>query len=203
MMNRPIEDLDTPALLLDRRLFERNLERMAAFFKGRPQKLRPHVKNHKCAPLARRQIACGAGAAIGMTCAKLGEAEVLADAGITNLLVANQVVGPAKVQRLADLARRVDALRVAVDDQGQVREIAAAARAAGVTVGLLVEVDIGMGRCGVAPGRPALDLARLIARSAADWSASRWPWPSKRAGRSSATDCRSRSSVAAQHPPTT
>jgi len=155
----PVEDLDTPALLLDRPAFERNLRRMAAFFQGRPCRLRPHFKNHKCPELARRQLA--AGNCVGMTCAKLGEAEVLAGHGFDDLLVANQVVGARKIARLVELARRVR-VRVAVDDAEQAKSISAAAAAAGATVGVLVEVDIGMGRCGVAPGEPALELARAV-----------------------------------------
>jgi D-serine deaminase-like pyridoxal phosphate-dependent protein len=159
----PVEDLDTPALLLDRPAMERNLRRIAAFFAERPARLRPHFKNHKCTQLARRQLA--AGSAVGITCAKLGEAEVLVEAGIEDILIANQVVGSAKVQRLAQLAHRTR-IRVAVDHESQIESIAAAAREAGSTVGLLVEVDIGMGRCGVAPGEPSLNLARLIAKTA-------------------------------------
>ncbi len=160
MTGKPIEDLDTPALLLDRRASDRNIRRMADFFRRRKCRLRPHFKNHKCTTLARRQME--AGSAVGFTCAKLGEAEVLADAGFDDLLVANQVVGREKIARLVRLAGRIK-LRVAVDDPTQAEAISAAAAAAGVTVGVLVEVDIGMGRCGVAPGEPALELARQVA----------------------------------------
>ncbi len=154
-----IQDLDTPALLVDGPAMQRNIERMAAFFRGRPCQLRPHFKNHKCTRIARLQLA--AGNTIGMTCAKLGEAQVLADAGITDILIANQVVGHRKVERLVQLARRAD-LRVAVDHLDHITSISQAAAASGVTVGLLVEVDIGMGRCGVPPGEAALELARRI-----------------------------------------
>ena len=159
-IGRRIEELDTPALCLDRRLFVGNLERMAAFFRDRPAKLRPHFKNNKCGRIAQAQLA--AGAIVGMTCAKLGEAEVLADAGCRDILIANQVVGQAKVARLVALADRLDRIRVAVDAIDQACAIAEAARTAGVEVGLLVEVDIGMNRCGVQPGDAALDLARQI-----------------------------------------
>jgi D-serine deaminase-like pyridoxal phosphate-dependent protein len=159
-MTTRIDDLDTPALLLDGAALERNLRRMADFFRDGPCRLRPHFKNHKCTRLARRQLE--AGSAVGITCAKLAEAEVLGDAGVNDILIANQVVGPRKVQRLTELARRIDTLRVAVDDLGQARAIASAARKAGAVVGVLVEVDIGMGRCGVAPGEAAVELARSI-----------------------------------------
>jgi D-serine deaminase-like pyridoxal phosphate-dependent protein len=154
-----LEDLDTPALLLDRAASDHNLRRMADFFRGRDCQLRPHFKNHKCLTLARRQL--NAGAAVGMTCAKLGEAEVLADGGVDNVLIANQVVGAHKLARLVKLAGRID-LTVAVDDADQARALSRAATAANVTLGVLVEVDIGMNRCGVQPGEPALDLAQTI-----------------------------------------
>ncbi len=154
----PLAEIDTPALMLDRAACDRNLARMAAFFGNRPAALRPHFKNHKCVTLALRQLAAGA---IGMTCAKLGEAEVLVDHGVSDVLIANQVVGPQKVARLAQLARRAR-VAVAVDHVEQVQAISQAAAEAGSVVRLLVEVDIGMGRCGVAPGEPALELARRI-----------------------------------------
>ncbi len=155
-----IEDLDTPALLLDGPASERNIRKLADFFRGKPCQLRPHFKNHKCTALAHRQLA--AGSAIGMTAAKLGEAEVLGDAGISDVLIANQVVGARKIERLVALAKRIN-VRVAFDHIDQVKAISDAAKRAGVTVGLLVEVDIGMGRCGVAAGEPTLELVRQIA----------------------------------------
>ena len=155
----PLREIDTPALLLDRAASDRNLARLAAFFKNRPAKLRPHFKNHKCVTLARRQLAAGA---IGMTCAKLSEAEVLVEHGFADLLIANQVVGPAKTALLAQLATRAR-IAVAIDHIEQAIAISRAAAAAGSVVNLLIEVDIGMGRCGVAPGQAALDLARRVA----------------------------------------
>ena len=159
-IGRPVEELDTPTLLLDRAASDRNLAKLAAFFRDRSAKLRPHFKNHKCATLAKRQLA--AGSAIGITCAKLGEAEILVDHGVNNVLVANQVVGEAKTARLAQLATRAH-VGVAVDHIDQAAAISRAASAVGSTVHLLIEVDIGMGRCGVAPGAAALDLARRLA----------------------------------------
>jgi len=154
-----IEELDTPSLLLHWPSAQRNLQRMATFFQGRKSRLRPHFKNHKCPALARRQIE--AGNCVGITCAKLGEAEVLAARGFDDVLVANQVVGRKKIARLVELARRIR-ITIAVDDLEQAKAVSEAAAAAEVTVGALVEVDIGMGRCGVAPGQPALDLARAV-----------------------------------------
>ena len=158
-IGRPITELDTPTLLLDRAASDRNLTRMAAFFQDRPAKLRPHFKNHKCVTLAKRQLAAGA---IGMTCAKLGEAEVLVDHGVKDILIANQLVGEPKMARLARLGTKAR-IGVAVDHQQQANAISKAATAAGAVIHLLVEVDIGMGRCGVAPGKPALELAKRIA----------------------------------------
>ncbi len=154
-------DLDTPALLVDLEAFEHNLATMAAFFAGREARLRPHAKTHKCPEIARRQLAAGAR---GVTCAKVGEAEVLVAAGIADILIANQVVGPAKIARLMALAAQAP-LTVAVDDAANVAALSAAARDRGVSVRVLVEVDIGMGRCGVSAGQPALDLARQVAAS--------------------------------------
>ncbi len=158
----PFIEIDTPALLLDAGALEANLQTMASFFAHRHCKLRPHFKSHKCTTIARLQMKAGA---VGITCAKLGEAEVVADTGIRNILIANQIVGPLKIRRLIDLCRRVDPM-VAVDSADNIRMLSESAVAAGVSLGVLVEVDIGMGRCGVAPGQPALALARLVASSA-------------------------------------
>lgn len=158
---RTLRDVDTPALLLEAGALEANIQRMASFFANRPSGLRPHFKSHKCTRIARMQMAAGA---VGMTCAKLGEAEVLAEAGIQDILIANQIVGGLKIARLVELAKRAKPI-VAADSAGNVRMLSNAAAAAGVTIGVLVEVDIGMNRCGVKPGQPALDLARVIAAS--------------------------------------
>ena len=157
LIGEPLEELDTPALLLDHGACRRNLKRMASYFAERPAKLRPHFKNHKCVTLARLQLA--EGAAVGMTCAKLSEAEILADGGFDDILIANQIAGRRKAGRLARLAQRCR-LAVAVDARTQIDELQTAAAALGATLGVFVEVDIGMGRCGVDPGQPALELAQ-------------------------------------------
>jgi D-serine deaminase-like pyridoxal phosphate-dependent protein len=154
-------DLDTPALLLDAALLERNIARMAAFARQAGIHLRPHAKTHKSPQIAAMQIAAGA---IGITCQKLGEAEVMADAGIDGILISNQIVGRHKIARLVNLARRTD-VAVAVDDPRNVDDLSAAAVSAGVPLKVVVEVDVGMGRCGVQPGEPALQLAQLVRRS--------------------------------------
>lgn len=159
VVDRPIHSLPTPALLLDRDACDRNLKRMARQFSAGPARLRPHFKNHKCIRLAQRQLR--AGSAVGITCAKLAEAEVLAAHGVDDILIANQVVGPSKLERLARLAQRAN-VSLAADEFQPVREISQAMTAANATVGVLIEVDIGMGRCGVEPGRAVADLAHRI-----------------------------------------
>jgi D-serine deaminase-like pyridoxal phosphate-dependent protein len=158
----PFAEIDTPALLLDADALQANLQTMASFFASRHCKLRPHFKSHKCTTIARMQMNAGA---VGITCAKLGEAEVVADAGIHNILIANEIVGPLKIRRLTELCRRA-APMVAVDSADNVRMLSEGALSAGVSLGVLVEVDVGMGRCGVASGQPALELARQVVSSA-------------------------------------
>ncbi len=158
LIGKPLAEVDTPSLLLDRDALESNIRHLGSWFKGRKTKLRPHFKSHKCTHIARLQIQAGA---IGITCAKLGEAEVLADSGIRNLLIANEIVGPIKIARLIKLATRADPI-VAVDSVDNVRMLSEAAVNAEVTIRVLVEVDIGMHRCGVQPGEPALKLAQLV-----------------------------------------
>ncbi len=153
-----MDTLDTPSLLLDLDVLDANLARMQSACGEARKDLRVHFKSLKCGSLARYLAARGVAAFL---CAKVNEAEVLADAGITDIYVANQIIGPVKLARLARLAKRAR-IRVCVDDAANVREMGQAARAEGVELGVLVEIDIGMGRSGVAPGEPALALARAI-----------------------------------------
>ena len=155
----PAGAIDTPALVIDLDAFERNLDRMAVFAKETGVRIRPHAKTHKPPMIARLQMERGA---VGQCCQKVGEAEVLVDGGIDDVLVSNQVVGDAKVARLAALAGRAR-IGVCADDPIQVDAYAAAARKFGTTLYVLVEIDVGMSRCGVAPGEPAVALARRIA----------------------------------------
>ncbi|MHB1355305.1 MAG: DSD1 family PLP-dependent enzyme [Anaerolineae bacterium] len=150
----------TPCLCLDAHLLENNIARMAAFLGDGPVRLRPHSKTHKCPTIAWLQLRAGA---IGITCAKLSEAEVMAQAGIRDILIANQVVDRVKIARLASLAAYTEVM-VAVDTSENARDLAQAARQAGVTIRVLVEVEVGMGRCGVLPGEPAFLLAREISQ---------------------------------------
>ena len=149
-------------MVADLARLEWNIRTLADYFKSRPAKARPHFKSHKCVELARRQLA--AGGCSGITCAKLSEAEKLVGCGIPDVLIANQVVGEGKARRLA-LLNRAALVRCAVDSAENARQLSAAAKEIGVTIGVLVEVDVGLGRCGVAPGAPALALARVVAQS--------------------------------------
>ncbi len=163
-----LDEVDTPALVLDLDALDRNLLRMADAVKGsgvrlRPHakshKCRPHAKSHKCAEIARRQIAAGA---VGVCCQKVSEAEALVAGGVADVLVTNEIVGRRKTARLARLAREAK-VAVLADDAGNVADLDAAARAEGVRLDVLVEVNVGADRCGIAPGAPALALARSIA----------------------------------------
>ena len=156
-----LSDVDTPALILDLDAFERNLDRMDASLKGKEIRIRPHAKSHKCPEIALRQIQRGA---VGVCCQKVSEAEAMVDGGVPDVLIANEVVGAPKLKRLAALANRAR-IAVCADDSGNVTALDDAARAAGVKLDVLVEINVGANRCGVAPGEPALRLAQAIARS--------------------------------------
>ena len=157
----PLSEVDTPALILDLDAFERNLDRMDASLKGKSIRLRPHAKSHKCPEIALRQIRRGAA---GVCCQKVSEAEAMVDGGVPDVLIANEVVGAPKLKRLAELAKRAR-IAVCADDPGNVTALDDAARAAGVRLDVLVEVNVGANRCGVGPGEPSLRLAQAIARS--------------------------------------
>jgi D-serine deaminase-like pyridoxal phosphate-dependent protein len=155
------DEVDTPALLIDLDAFEANLDRMASLLEGTGTKLRAHAKTHKSPVIALLQMARGA---VGQCVQKVGEAEVLAWGGVPDILVSNEVVGAAKLARLAAL-QRIAAMAVCVDDASQVASVEAAARDAGVRLSVLVEIDVGAGRCGVDPGPDAVALAQHIAAS--------------------------------------
>ena len=154
----PLADVDTPALVIDLDAFERNLRAMADNVAAAGVRLRPHAKTHKCAVIARRQMALGA---VGVCCQKVSEAQALVQAGVPDVLVSNQVVGRRKIARLVALAHEAK-VGVCVDDAANAAEIGEAASAAGVSIDVLVEIDVGAGRCGVAPGEEALALARTV-----------------------------------------
>lgn len=153
-----LDEVDTPALILDLDVFEANLAAMTDSLDGYEVNLRPHAKSHKSAIVAQRQMAAGA---IGQCCQKVGEAEVLVHGGIGDVLVTNQIVGRSKVERLVALAKQAK-VAVLADHPDQITQYAATARDLGTELNVLVEINLGSDRCGVEPGRPALELARLI-----------------------------------------
>ncbi len=155
------DEIDTPALLIDLDAFEANLGTMAALLAPTGVKLRAHAKTHKSPVIAHLQMARGA---VGQCVQKVAEAEALAWGGVPDILVSNEVVGAAKLARLAALAR-IARVAVCADDAAQVGAIEAAAADSGGRMTVLVEIDVGAGRCGVAPGPDAVALARGIAAS--------------------------------------
>ncbi|WGF88643.1 DSD1 family PLP-dependent enzyme [Marinivivus vitaminiproducens] len=150
-------EVDTPALLVDLDAYEANLRLMAELTEGKVR-VRPHAKTHKSPVIALHQIAQGA---VGMCCQKVDEAIALVDGGVRDVLVSNQVVGAAKVLRLAALARRAR-IGVCVDAREQVEALAEAVERMGSSLDVLVEIDVGSRRCGVEPGEPALRLAERV-----------------------------------------
>lgn len=155
----PLEELDTPSLILELDAFERNLQRLKDSLAGRKVALRPHAKSHKCPQIALKQIALGA---VGVCCQKVSEAEAMVQGGVTDVLIANEVVGAPKVKRAAALARQTH-VAVCADNAGNVAALDGAAREFGVCLDVLVEVNVGANRCGLEPGAPAVMLAKQIA----------------------------------------
>jgi len=155
-----LDEIDTPCLLIDLDAFESNVKKMAAYCAENGVAWRPHSKCHKSPDIARAIVAAGA---IGVTCAKLGEAEVMAAAGVKDLLIANPLVGPIKLRRLAALRETADPITI-IDHPDQVDALSAALPRER-PVRTLIEVDIGMSRCGVQPGESAVALARRIDES--------------------------------------
>jgi len=162
MTERSLETIDTPSLLIDRDRLERNLRRMQEKADRFGVKLRPHTKTHRCPALARRQEELGAA---GITVAKLGEAEVMAREGLTDIFIANEIVGPIKLRRLRALAETGIRLAVGADNSVHVDILSQAFRDSCVRLDVLVDVDTGDPRTGVTPGDGVLDLARRIARA--------------------------------------
>jgi len=158
----PVIELPTPSMVADISAMEKNLARMDAFFTGTGSKLRPHFKSHKCVTLARKQIDYPN--TVGITCAKLSEAEQLVAGGVQDILIANQVIGLDKTARIAEMNSNAS-VHVAVDSKFGIEQLGNAAQRAGVTIGVFVEIDIGMRRGGVQPGKPAMDLADIISQT--------------------------------------
>lgn len=159
----PVEELDTPALIIDLDSLEHNLSTVHSFFSKSDAKLRPHIESHRCPTIAHRQIAAG-GTVGGVSVTTVGEGEVFAKGGITDIFVANQIVTRQKIARLCNLAHSAK-VTVAVDSAKNVADLSAAAGAAGVELNVVVEIHTGLDRCGVEPGQSAVDLASVVSKA--------------------------------------
>lgn len=164
-----MHNIDTPALIIDLNLMEKNIEKVANFFKGRENNVRPHIKPHKTPIIAHKQLEAGAK---GICTAKLGEAELMASVGIKDILIANEIVTRKKVERLAKLSRYCD-VKVAVDNPNNIEELSSIAREYETEIGVLVDINLSqfgkiegiIDRCGVLPGKPAVSLAKKIEKA--------------------------------------
>jgi D-serine deaminase-like pyridoxal phosphate-dependent protein len=160
----PVDAIDTPALVIDLDAMDRNIARMAAFAQSHGVRWRPHAKMHKCAALAQRLVAAGA---VGACVQKTTEAEALAQLGVADLYISNEVIAPAKLARVAALARTLRArggrLAIAVDHAEGVARLAQALAGEDDAIDVFVEIDVGQGRCGAPPGPAAAVLAGLVA----------------------------------------
>jgi 3-hydroxy-D-aspartate aldolase len=156
-VGKRLEEVNTPALILDLDAFEKNLAALQKALAGTKVRVRAHAKTHKCPETARRQIAAGA---IGMCCQKVSEAEALVEGGVEDVLISNEIVGAQKIARLAELSRHAR-IGVCVDNLENIPQL----EKSGARLDVYVELEVGMRRCGIAPGAPALELARSIARS--------------------------------------
>ncbi len=153
---------NTPVLVIDLDMLERNIAAMAAFAKERGIALRPHAKTHKSADIAEKQIAAGA---VGVCCAKLGEAEAMADGGVGGILITSPVVSPPAIKRLTRLNALIPDLRVTVDNPANVAALAEAAQGAGKPLQVLIDIDPGIRRTGVPSPEAAVKVGRSIAGS--------------------------------------
>lgn len=154
----PAIALSTPALVVDLDVFDANVAAMATLLQGTGKTIRPHVKTHRTPELGRRQLG---GPAVGITCATVGEAEAMVEAGIDDVFVANEVVDPRKIARLVALADRAR-IAVAVDDPEPVETLSREAARVGATIDVLIDVDILLHRCGVASAAEAVRLANAV-----------------------------------------
>ena len=155
-----LQQLDTPSLWVDLNLMEENIRCLANYMRSAGVAWRPHTKGIKIPAIAHKLMDAGA---IGITCAKLSEAEVMAKGGIRDILIANQIVGPTKIARLVNLRRHADVM-VAIDDLENAAEISCAAEYIGVKIRALIELDIGMHRSGIQPGQETLVFAREVSQ---------------------------------------
>ena len=149
LIGQTVTVLDTPALIVDLDVLEANIARIAGLCRDNGVNWRPHVKGNKTVEIVRKELAAGA---IGITCAKVGEAEVMVAAGVRSILIANEIVGASKIARLVALQSRAEVM-VGINSVANCAPIAAAAEQAGVIVPVVIEVNIGMNRAGVAARR--------------------------------------------------
>jgi D-serine deaminase-like pyridoxal phosphate-dependent protein len=159
----PLSDVDTPALLIDLDVFEKNLQTMAAAAAEYSIRLRPHAKTHKCPVIALKQMAQGA---VGVCCQKVSEAEAMVYGGVPDVLITNEIVGLPKLRRVAALSKQAT-IGICVDDAENVKDLNRAASEFGTTLPVYVELDVGTNRCGVDSGEPVLRLAKAIEASPA------------------------------------
>ena len=167
LIGHSVAQIDTPALVVDLDAMERNIARMAAFARQHGMRWRPHAKLHKSAALALQLEQAGA---IGHCVQKISEAEALAAGGVNNIFISNEVIAPAKLTRVAQLAallaKRGGQLAICVDSEQGIAALAQAMQGVNARLDVLVEIDVGQGRCGVAPGVAALPLARAVLAAA-------------------------------------
>jgi len=152
------EDLDTPALLIDLDLMEKNIRQMAEFLKEKKAKLRPHTKVHRTPVIARKQMEAGA---IGICCQKVRQAEIMADAGINDILIPNVIATPDKINRLTALAKRSN-ITVLIDDAANAEQLSLSAQRIGTSLNVFVDVYVGTQRFGLDPGEPVLKLVKQV-----------------------------------------
>lgn len=156
-----VYDLPTPSLVLDLDAFEANVKKMADLYRAKGRGLRPHAKTHKCPIIAKKQIEAGA---IGICAAKVAEAEVMVEAGIEKILITSPVVTRDKIGRVVALASKSPGVQIVIDNEQNARDFNEAAAAAGVKLGVFVDIDPGLHRTGIAPGEPALKLAQTVSQ---------------------------------------
>ena len=152
-----INDLDTPALVIDLDLVENNLFKMQSAANKMGVNLRPHSKTHKSTYWAKKQITSGA---IGICCAKIGEAEIMSRSGVDNILIANQIIGETKINRLISIAKMSNVI-VACDSEKNIRELSMASSSNSLKLGVLLEINVGQNRCGIEPDK-SLEFAKLV-----------------------------------------
>lgn len=153
-----LSDIETPALVLDLDILEENMSVMQSFLDGHPVKLRPHFKTSKCVEIVKRQLAKGAK---GITCSKLSEAGILVEAGVPDILIANEIVQKSKIERAAGYAKKTR-LTLCADQKQNILDLNEAAEKAGSTIHIYIEFDVGMNRCGVSTYEAFYELAKLV-----------------------------------------